>query len=182
MPGMHETSAVLTPLSRPETTPVSWRGGAPLFSSQLTSTSSATWPASYTQPAQRSSAALATWPAIPDSYARWPAKGPPSATLTKFPKRLVFRVEPVGLEVSKCVVCGGKLPKNGAQVLMKQCEGFRLQGYRCVGCVKPHTLRQAGGGAMVEMDPVHSRSLTSQPSPFGDAPPSCPLRRRFRSA
>ena len=93
---------------------------------------------------------------MPDSYALWPAKGPPSDTLTKFPSRFVFRVEQVGPEGSRCVPCGDKLRKGQPQVLLKGCEGFRLQGYRCIACVQPHTLRQAGGYNMVEMDQAHA--------------------------
>ena len=175
---MSSTSAILAPPAfRPETAPVTWRGGPPLHSSRLSSTSSAAWPVSYTLPQQSSSAALAVWPAIPDSFARWPAKGPPTATLTSFPKRFTFRVELADGE-SKCVVCSEKLKKGGPQVMMRKCEGFRLMGYRCVTCVKPHTLRVAGGGSMVEMDQVRAmppRSPLCTCSPASHPP--CPTHR-----
>ena len=160
MPGMFESSAVLSPLrTRPDTAPI------PLFSPQMSTISVSDWPISYTQSEHRSSAAEATWPAIPDVYARWPAIGPASDTLSKFPSRLLFRVE-VADGRAKCVVCSEKLPKGTPQVLMRHNSGFRLTGYRCVPCVQPHTLRQAGGADAVEFDQVCG-------APPASAPPAC---------
>ena len=158
MPGMGVTSAVLSPLKDPETGPV------PLFSPQLSTTSVNNWPISFTEPSDRSSISPPIWPAMPDSFARWPAKGPATDTISKFPSQLDFRVELADGQ-AKCVLCTNKLCKGSPQVSMRRNSGFRLTGFRCVTCVQPHTLRQAGGSEAVTLDEVRRpRSPSPLPS------------------
>ena len=162
MPGMFETSAILSPMRTKDPD----AGPEPLFSPHLSTTSVGNWPISFTEPSDRSGVSPPLWPAMPDSYARWPAKGPATDTISKFPKQLDFRVEKAN-GTGKCVVCTDKLPKGSPQVSMRKNSGFRLTGFRCVTCVPPHTLRQAGGSEAVELDKV-------RPQPSIHTPPSLP--------
>ena len=189
MPGMFETSAILSPMRTRDPD----AGPQPLFSPHLSTTSVTNWPISFTEPSDRSGVSPPLWPAMPDSYARWPAKGPATDTISKFPKQLDFRVEKAN-GTGKCVVCTDKLPKGSPQVSMRKNSGFRLTGSRCVTCVPPHTLRQAGGSEAVELDKVRPRPLSiplplcpppSAPSARGDPPSLTPAHtspcRRFPS-
>jgi hypothetical protein len=70
----------------------------------------------------------------------------------------------------------GKLPKGSPQVSMRKNSGFRLTGFRCITCVPPHTLRQAGGSEAVELDKVRRRPLYHTPPSLPS--PLCALRER----
>ena len=170
MPGMFESSASLTLMRTRDPD----GGPEPLFSPHLSTMSVTNWPISFTEPSERSGISPPLWPAMPDMYARWPAKGPATDTISKFPSQLDFRVERATGE-GKCVVCTDKLPKGSPQVSMRKNSGFRLTGSRCVTCVPPHTLRQAGGSEAVELDKVRPRPL-SIPLPLCP-PPSAPSAR-----
>ena len=156
MPGMFETSAILSPMRTRDPD----AGPEPLFSPHLSTTSVANWPISFTEPSDRSGHSPPLWPAMPDTFARWPCKGPATDTISKFPRQLDFRVEQAD-GMGKCVVCEDKLPKGSPQVSMRKNSGFRLTGLRCVTCVPPHTLRQAGGSEAVELDKVRRRPLST---------------------
>ena len=169
MPGMFESSASLTLMRTRDPD----GGPEPLFSPHLSTMSVTNWPISFTEPSERSGISPPLWPAMPDMYARWPAKGPATDTISKFPSQLDFRVERATGE-GKCVVCTDKLPKGSPQVSMRKNSGFRLTGFRCVSCVPPHTLRQAGGSEAVELDKVRRRPLSTPlpPSPLAPSAPS----------
>ena len=104
MPGMHRSSSFLDHLKlvAPNVMP------AELSSSAISQVASSEWPTSFTTIKQQSPSSVSTWPSIPDSFCKWPAKGPPSDTLSKMPYKMSLAVE-LGQGDRYCLKCKKRL-------------------------------------------------------------------------
>lgn len=126
--------------------------------------SSANWPSSYSQPTWGlASSQQRTWPGLPDKHASWPAKQPPIRTsrpassrpISRMPGQMQLRVQlarPLSAVLEKCVVCQRKMKPTEPRVAQNVPRVGLFTGLRCIGCLPPHMLRQAGGWDMVEVE------------------------------